>query len=461
MYIKQFYTNCLAEAAYYIESNGEAVVIDPLRETKPYIELANKRDAKIKFVFETHFHADFISGHIDLANETGADIVFGPSAKADYPIYVANDSELFSVGDVKIKVLHTPGHTMESSCFLLINKEDKDYALFSGDTLFIGDVGRPDLAVKSDLSKEDLAGHLYDSIFNKIMPLNDSVIVYPGHGAGSQCGKKLSSDKYSTIGEQKKDNYALLVSDKKEFVNVVTSGLTPPPQYFPKNATINKTGYSSINSVIEKSNNALGIDEFKSLSNKSNVIIIDSRISTDFADGHIPNSINIGLNGFFAVWVGTLIKDLNTPILLVTSQDKEEETILRLARVGYENVLGFLKDRIDYWGSMGNKIIKASTICPIKFNGLSNKNNIIDVSTINEYINGHVNGAVNLPLSDLLDNLSKISKDAPYYIYCKSGYRSMIALSFLERNGFDKITNINKGYDGVLASEDSCTCSNA
>ena len=459
MFIKQFYTKCLSEAAYYIESNGEAVVIDPLRDVDPFVQLANSRNAKIKHVFETHFHADFISGHLDLAVATNSNIVFGPLAKANYPIYVAVDNEVFNIGDVRFKVLHTPGHTMESTSYLLYDENGCEHAVFTGDSLLIGDVGRPDLAVNTDLTKEDLASFLYDSIYKKLLKLKDNVIIYPGHGAGSQCGKNISKERQCTIGLQKKTNYALQFSNRDCFVEAVLSGLTLPPQYFPKNALINKNGYNPLSKVLEESCKELKGKDFNTILANKDVIIIDSRSQEDFLKSHVKNAINIGLNGSFAVWVGTLINDLDTPLLVVADKGKEKETILRLARVGYENVKGFLSN--SSMGSEDSEIEfkQSKTICSKKFNNLSDAVIVVDVRTKNEYENGHVLGAINIPLANLQDNSLKLFKDIPYYVYCKAGYRSAIACSILEKMGFDNVVNVNKGYDSIMSPSLTCSCS--
>jgi hydroxyacylglutathione hydrolase len=458
MYIKQLYTNCLAEAAYYIESNGEAAIIDPLRETTPYLELAKERDSKIKYVFETHFHADFVSGHIDLAKATGAAIVYGPTASAEYDVMVAEDMEQFPLGNIHIKVLHTPGHTLESSCFLVVDEHGKEHAVFTGDTLFIGDVGRPDLAVKTDLSREDLARFLYRSINEKLMTLHDDVIVYPGHGAGSQCGKALSDETESTIGQQKQYNYALNVSSEDDFVKQVTEGLNAPPQYFPKNAVINKKGYQSIDVVLEKADTPLTADQFETEKNKEQTLVIDSRASSEFSTGFVPGALNIGLDGFFAVWVGTLVEDLNTPLLLVTEKGMEKDTALRLARVGYENVIGYLDGGFDAWLEAGKTEDTIINMCPVDFKANSNDKSIIDVRNFPEYDAGHVENAKNIPLAALENSLSELNVKDTLHIYCKSGYRSMIASSILKRNGFKNIVNVKKGYDGIANPELTCCC---
>jgi len=457
MYIQQLYTNCLAEAAYYIESNGEAAIIDPLRETEPYEQLAKERGASIKYVFETHFHADFISGHIDLAAKTGAHIIYGPTAKAGYDIIVAKDEQLFKLGDIHIKVLHTPGHTMESSCFLVIDEKGNEHSIFTGDTLFIGDVGRPDLAVKSDLSREDLARHLYQSLNEKIVPLKDHVLVYPAHGPGSQCGKAMSQETQSTIGVQKQTNYALNTKSEDDFVEQVVCGLNLPPQYFPKNAQINKEGYNkSIDAILQDANRPLSVEAFELEKNQKDTIIIDSRTATNFSSGFIPGSINIGLDGFFAVWVGTLIENLNSPILLVTKKGEEEKTALRLARVGYENVIGYLDGGIESWKASNKEVSIVENICPAKFIENAVGQAILDVRKESEYEAGHIDQATNVPLANIEKQLNTLDSSRTYYIYCKGGYRSMIAASILKKNGFNKLINVKKGYDAVIDPSKNC-----
>ena len=456
MFIEQLYTNCLAEAAYYIESNGEAAIVDPLRETQPYIELANERGAKIKYVFETHFHADFVSGHIDLAKASGAQIIYGPTAEAAYDITVAEDNQEFQLGNIKIKVLHTPGHTLESSCFLIIDEFGKENAIFTGDTLFVGDVGRPDLAVSAELSRKDLAAKLYHSIHDKVMKLPDDVIVYPGHGAGSQCGKNLSEEKVSTIGHQRKFNYALQEESEAKFVNAVTTGLVEPPQYFPKNAKINKTGYRNIELILSEANQPLTVDDFL-LKATNATLILDSRHPHEFCNDHIPGSINIGLNGFFAIWVGTLVEDLNTPILLVTERGKEEDTTLRLARVGYENVQGYLQGGFKNWKKSDQKTAKISMKCPSDFRQLDfEKIVVLDVRRPNEYGLEHWSDAINLPLVELTHRLREMDKSKNYCLYCRSGYRSVIAASIMMKAGFRNVVNVEMGYESIRDPEVKC-----
>ncbi len=455
MKVEQLYTQCLAEAAYYIESNGEAAIIDPLREVQPYLEMAEKNGAKIKYVFETHFHADFVSGHLDLAAKTGAEIVFGPTAQPNFDAIVAKDNQEFAIGDLKIKVLHTPGHTMESSTFLLIDEKGVDNAIFTGDTLFLGDVGRPDLAVKTDLTREDLAAHLFDSLRNRIMPLADEVIVYPGHGQGSACGKNMSSETVDTLGNQKKFNYALRADmTKEEFIKEVTSDLVAPPQYFPKNAVMNKTGYDSIDNVLERGVLALDLKEFEQTIEKNKAIVIDARHQDDFAKGSIPNSFFIGIDDNFAPWVGALINDLQTPIVFIAEEGKEEEVVIRLSRVGYDNTLGFLKGGIETWKSAGKPV---NTIEEIDATTLANKFSegikILDARKESEFKSQHVEGAENHPLDFVWDELDKIDKNNHWFVHCAGGYRSMIMSSILVSNGFKNITNIKGGFEAIQETD--------
>jgi glyoxylase-like metal-dependent hydrolase (beta-lactamase superfamily II)/rhodanese-related sulfurtransferase len=454
-YVEQLYTGCLAEAAYYIESNGEAAIIDPLREVEPYIQKAKERGTKIKYVFETHFHADFVSGHLDLAKKTGSKIVYGPHAEPNFDAYIAKDGEEFKIGNITIKVLHTPGHTLESSCYLLVDEEGKERYIFTGDTLFIGDVGRPDLAVKGNLTEKELAGMLYESLRNKIMPLPDDIIVYPGHGAGSACGKNIGKETFDTLGNQKKKNWALQNISKDEFVIEATTGLLPPPQYFPKNALLNKLGYESIDSVIEREYIPLSVEEFKAKMNNQ-TIVLDTRNASDFANAHIPGSINIGLDGGpFAVWVGALIEDLKTPILLVTPEGREKEAIIRLARVGYENCLGYLEGGMDAWIRSKEKISDIHQIDAAEFaKRLKAENiNVIDVRKPTEYNNAHLENAKNIPLDFLPKQLNELDKNQTYYIHCAGGYRSMIASSILKRNGFNNIIDIKGGFSAISQQE--------
>ena len=445
MYIQQLYTNCLAESAYYIESDGEAAVIDPLRDIDAYLALAEKRGTKIKFVFETHFHADFVSGHIDLAQQSGASIIFGPGAKTGYPIYNAKDEEVFQIGKIKIKALHTPGHTPESTSYLLFDAEEKPHAIFTGDTLFVGDVGRPDL-LDGMMTKESLAGMLYDSLQNKIKTLPDEVIVYPAHGAGSACGKNIGKDAWSTIGEQKKNNYALQNRSKEEFISLITQGLTAPPAYFFEDARINKEGYTSRELVMQNSMNALSIIDFEGYIQK-HALILDTRQADEFEKGFIENSLNIGLEGTFAVWLGTLV-NINTPIILITEEGKEKESISRMLRIGFENIKGYLEGGIQTWLASERKIEKINSIDADTFEEeiKSKKYTLLDVRNTTEYENGHVKGALHFPLSSLQANYSELQTDIEYMIYCGGGYRSMIASSILKSKGYHQITNIYGGW---------------
>ena len=445
MYIQQLYTNCLAESAYYIESDGEAAVIDPLRDIDAYLALAEKRGAKIKFVFETHFHADFVSGHIDLAQQSGASIIFGPGAKTGYPIYNAKDEEVFQIGKIKIKALHTPGHTPESTSYLLFDAEEKPHAIFTGDTLFVGDVGRPDL-LDGMMTKESLAGMLYDSLQNKIKTLPDEVIVYPAHGAGSACGKNIGKDAWSTIGEQKKNNYALQNRSKEEFISLITQGLTAPPAYFFEDARINKEGYTSRELVMQNSMNALSIIDFEGYIQK-HALILDTRQADEFENGFIKNSLNIGLEGTFAIWLGTLV-NINTPIILITEEGKEKESISRMLRIGFENIKGYLEGGIQTWLASERKIEKINSIDADTFEEeiKSKKYTLLDVRNKTEYENGHVKGALHFPLSSLQTNYSALQTDTEYMIYCGGGYRSMIASSILKSKGYHQITNIYGGW---------------
>ncbi|CCH55777.1 putative protein yrkH [Fibrisoma limi BUZ 3] len=452
MKVDQIYTGCLAEAAYYIESEGEAAIIDPLRETKPYLDRAAADGATIKYVFETHFHADFVSGHLDLAAKTGATIVFGPTAQPGYQAHVASDGEEFRVGQLTIRVLHTPGHTIESATYLLIDETGKETAIFTGDTLFIGDVGRPDLAVKSDLSREDLAGYLYDSLHTKIMTLPDDVIVYPGHGAGSACGKNMSRETFDTLGNQKRFNYALRTRSKEEFIQEVTTGLTPPPQYFPKNAVLNKLGYNSVDAVIRQGKQALTPAAFEAAASEEHALILDVRQAQAFAKGFIPNAVNIGLEGQFAGWVGTLIPDLKQPILLVAPEGKEEEAIVRLARVGYDNCIGYLNGGFAAWQAAGRDIDTIPSISADAFAELFHQHpnlSVLDVRRKSEYDSEHVVGTQNLPLDYLNENMASINRATTYYVHCAGGYRSMVAISILRARGFDNLIDITGGLAAI------------
>jgi hydroxyacylglutathione hydrolase len=448
MYIEQLYTSCLAEAAYYIESNGEAAIIDPLRETEPYLALAKKRNAKIKYVFETHFHADFVSGHIDLARKADAVIIYGPTAETGYDALIAKDEQVFTIGNIKIKVLHTPGHTLESSCYLLTDENGKEHAVFTGDTLFVGDVGRPDLAIKSDLTIDDLAGMMYDSLNSKIKPLADDVIVYPAHGAGSSCGKNIGKETFSTLGHQKKMNYALQSMSKQEFVKAVTTGLTDAPGYFALDATLNKKGYSSIDEVLNKNTKALSVADFENEISKG-AVILDVRTPDDFEKGFIPKAINIGLNGQYAPWVGALL-DSNKPLILVTDDGKETEAVLRLARVGYENVNGFLNGGINAWKNAGKKVDTITSVSATDFVGqLKNSDNILDVRKLGEVESGMLETAQHICLSNLQNQLNTLDKSKHYFIHCAGGYRSMMAASIMKQKGFDHLTNVLGGMGKI------------
>jgi len=456
MKIEQIYTGCLAQGAYYIESAGEVAIIDPLRETQPYIERAEKNGAKIKYILETHFHADFVSGHVDLASKTGATIVYGPNAKTGYTIHQAQDGEILTLGTIRIKVLHTPGHTPESTTYLLIDENGKDHALFSGDTLFIGDVGRPDLAVKSDLSQEDLAGMLFDSLRNKIMPLADDVIVYPAHGAGSACGKNMSKETFDTLGNQKAVNYALRADmSKEEFIAEVTEGIMPPPQYFPKNALINKQGYESFDTVLERGIVGLDPKTFEDYANELSALVLDTRSADDFANGHVPNSIFIGIDGSFASWVGTLVTDLNTPILFISEPGREEEVVTRLSRVGYDNTLGYLEGGMEAWIAAVKELGTIASITAEEFaNRVKNDGNaIVDVRKPTEYDAEHLTAAVNLPLDFVNDSMAEMEKDKPYYIHCAGGYRSMIFASILQARGFEKLVDVKGGFKAIAETD--------
>lgn len=452
MKIQQLYTGCLAEAAYYIESNGEIAIIDPLRETGPYLELAENSDSKIKYVLETHFHADFVSGHLDLAKKTGATIVYGPTAIPNFDAHVAKDGEELPLGKVTIKVLHTPGHTMESSSFLLLDENGKPHSIYTGDTLFIGDVGRPDLAVKTDLSREDLAGHLYESLRNKIMPLPDDVIVYPGHGAGSACGKNLAKETWDTLGNQKKTNYALRADmSREEFIKEVTSGLVAPPQYFPKNAVMNKMGYESFDAVIERGLRPVDVEEFARMAADGKTLVLDTREKEAFVQGYIPGAMFIGIDDTFAPWAGAIITDLNTPILIVAEPGREEEVVTRLSRVGYDNTIGFLKGGFASWVNAGKPVDTIEQIAPKDLAALYETEhvNVLDVRKQSEYESRHIEGFRNLPLDFINENASELDKNGRYYVHCAGGYRSVIASSIYKRQGIRNVVNIVGGFKAL------------
>ncbi|MCF2442386.1 MBL fold metallo-hydrolase [Dyadobacter sp. CY345] len=456
MKIEQIYTGCLAQGAYFITSGNEAAVIDPLREVAPYIEKAKKLNVSIKYVFETHFHADFVSGHIDLAEKTGAKIVYGPKANTGFEAHIAEDGEIFKLGEITIKVLHTPGHTMESSCYLLSDHTGKEIAIFSGDTLFIGDVGRPDLAQNGDVTQDDLAGILFDSLRSKIMILPDDIIVYPAHGAGSACGKSMSKETSDSLGNQKKFNYALRADmTKDEFIKEVTAGLTEPPQYFPENVKMNRDGYESIDDVLERGDQALSANAFESKANLLGALILDTRKPEDFAKGFIPNSINIGIDGGFAPWVGALIPDLKQNILLITEPGREEEVVTRLARVGYDFAIGYLDGGFEAWKKTGKEIDSIISLPAKDFAERYSEVDIkvVDVRKADEFESGHVEGAENIPLDSINDNMSSLSKNETLYVHCAGGYRSMIAASILKARGFDDVINIEGGFGEIQKTE--------
>ncbi len=456
MKVEQIYTGCLAQGAYYIESNGEAAIIDPLRETEPYIAKAKANGVKIKYIFETHFHADFVSGHVDLAKKTGAKIIYGPTAETKYKVHVAKDGEVFKLGKVSFTVLHTPGHTPESTTFLLKDEKKKDYAIFTGDTLFIGDVGRPDLAQKNGkLTKEELAGWLFDSLRNKIMPLANNVLVYPAHGAGSACGKNMSSETWDTLGNQKKTNYALRADmTKEEFIKELTDGLAAPPIYFSKNVALNKAGYESIDTVMKRGAKSLSPRAFEAAANETGALILDVRTKEEFVKGFIPNSIFIGLKGSFAPWVGALIPDLKQPILIVAPRGKNKETVKRLARVGYDNAIGYLKGGFEAWEEAGQEVDTIETIDVDTFaKKYSKKINVLDVRKPSEFIGEQVEHAQNFALDTINENMSEVDKKKKYYMHCRSGYRSTIAASILKARGFSKLVNVQGKFDDIAASK--------
>jgi len=454
MKIEQIYTGCLAHAAYYIESKGEAAIIDPLREVQPYIKRAKLDDAKIKYIFETHFHADFVSGHLDLKAKTGAKIVFGPTAKPSYDAIIAEDGQILEVGDYKIKVLHTPGHTMESTTYLLIDENGNEHGIVTGDTLFIGDVGRPDLAQKlvTDLTQEKLAGYLYDSLRNKIMPLSDDLIVYPNHGAGSACGKNMSKETTDTLGHQKKVNYALRADmTKDEFITEVLDGLSAPPAYFPQNVMMNIEGYESFDTVMTKSQIPLSPEAFEAAANETEAIILDVRHQNDFVKGHIPRSIFIGIDGGFAPWVGALIVDVSQPILLVAPKGRETEVITRLARVGFDNVIGFLEGSFEAWKKADKDYDTITSISAEEFAKAYPEHNdvVFDVRKEGEFISEHIDGAKNTALDTLNSHLSEFPEDQPFYVHCAGGYRSVIAASILKSRGIHNLIDIAGGFDAI------------
>ena len=466
MIVEQIYTGCLAQGAYYIESNGEAAVIDPLREVEPYLQRAEKNNATIKYIFETHFHADFVSGHLTLSNKTNAPIVFGPLANPDFDVIIAKDGQSFSIGDVTITALHTPGHTMESTTYLLRDAKGKDHAIFSGDTLFLGDVGRPDLAQKKGaMTQEQLAETLYDSLRNKIMPLADDITVYPAHGAGSACGKKMMKETVDTLGNQKKVNYALREDmTKEEFVNEVIDGLLPPPQYFPENVRLNKSGYEDIDEVMAKGKVPLSPSKFEDIANQSGAVILDVRSSDEFSKGHIPNSIFIGIDGGFAPWVGTLIGDTQHPIILVTPEGREEETITRLSRVGFDNTLGYLEGGITAWTAAGKDIEQIENVTAAQLQTkIEDGAALFDVRKENEYDSVHIPNATLIPLDKINESLNHHAFEKEFYLHCAGGYRSMIALSILKNRGIHGGVNVVGGMKAIKETSidlQEMSCSN-
>lgn len=451
LYLEQMYTGCLAEAAYYIESRGEVAIIDPMRETEPYLKLAKARGATIKYIFETHFHADFVSGHVDLARKTGAQIIYGPEAQTSYESLIAEDGQEFQLGDVCLRVLHTPGHTPESTSYLLLNEEKNPYAVFTGDTMFIGEVGRPDLAIKSDLTQEDLAGMLYDSLRNKLMTLPDEVLVYPAHGAGSACGKNISQERFSTIGAQKQLNYALQPMDKETFIQKVTTGILPAPQYFAKAAALNKGGYDDIDTLLETRTRPMSVEAVQQ-AQKEGALILDTRSADAFGEAHIPEAMFIGLDGSFASWVGTLIEDLEQAIVVITDEGREREAVLRLARVGYQNALGYLEGGMQAWVDAGEVVASLPSISAEDLAGKYSSGNptILDVRKPGEFQSNHVEKAVSYPLDFINAHLTDLDPNASYYVHCRSGFRSMIAASIMRRAGYADVINVS---GGILALE--------
>ncbi|MEO8516843.1 MAG: MBL fold metallo-hydrolase [Flavobacterium sp.] len=453
MHIEQIYTGCLAQGAYYITSNGEAAIIDPLREVQPYLNRLQRDNVVLKYIFETHFHADFVSGHLDLSEKTNAPIVYGPTANPSFETIIATDNQIFEIGNCKIKVLHTPGHTMESTTYLLIDENGKDHAIFSGDTLFIGDVGRPDLAQKSaSMTQEQLAGTLFHSLRNKIMTLADDVIVYPAHGAGSACGKNMSKETVSTIGEQKQKNYALRADmTESEFITEVLDGLAPPPAYFGMNVAMNKTGYSSFDKVLNNGMRALSVNEFEVAAEQANALILDTRLSSDFSKGYIPQAINIGIAGDFAPWVGALIADVKTPIVLVTELGKEEESITRLSRVGFDNIIGHLEGGFDAWKNAGKEVDTVNRITAETFANEVRipEHIVIDIRKDGEYAAEHVEDAYSKPLAVINDWIKDINPNEHFYIHCAGGYRSMIAASILQARGYRNFTEVDGGFNAI------------
>lgn len=455
MKVEQIYTGCLAQGAYYIVSENEAAIIDPLREVKPYLDRLEKDNVTLKYIFETHFHADFVSGHLDLSKKTGAPIIYGPTANPEFEAIIAQDYQIFEIGKIRIKVLHTPGHTMESTTYLLIDENGIETAIFTGDTLFLGDVGRPDLAQKAtNLTQEDLAGILYDSLHSKIIPLDDSITVYPAHGAGSACGKNMQKETVDTLGNQKRTNYALNQPDKESFITEVLDGLTAPPKYFGMNVALNKKGYESIDTVMDKGLNPVPVEDFEIFAEDSGALILDTRAATDFHKGFIPNSINIGLKGDFAPWVGTLIVDVKHPLLLVTDEGTEEEVITRLSRVGFDNVLGYLEGGFKSWQNANKETDEIKRISPSEFvEQFNEKSTVIDVRKLTEYAAEHIDNAFNKPLDTISDWVSSIDDSEHFFLHCAGGYRSMIAASILNSHGIRNFTEIEGGFNGIKKTE--------
>lgn len=454
MKIEQVYTNCIAHAAYYVESEGQAAIFDPLRDVEPYLSRAKADNAKVIYVFETHFHADFVSGHIELMKKTGAQIVYGPTAQPSYDATIAEDGQIFQLGNIKIKVLHTPGHTMESASYLIYDETGKEHALISGDTLLLGDVGRPDLVqlVKAEITEEILARHLYQSLRNKIMTLPDDLIVYPNHGAGSACGKNMSKDTIDTLGNQKKTNYALRADmTEDEFVGELLSGLATPPQYFPNNVLMNVLGYEDLDNVIDRANKPLSVDAFNALKASENALVIDTRSAQTFSEGFAPGSLNIGLNGQFAAWVGELVCNIKQPILLITDEGKEHESMIRLSRVGYDNTIGYLQGGFESWKKAGLPIQKVERITPEEMEKRHLQGDIVllDVRKVSEYESEHIKDSVHLPLNMLEEKMDTLLKDKKYIIYCAGGYRSMMAASILAKHDFAYLVDVAGGYNQI------------
>ena len=461
MKIEQIYTGCIAQAAYYLESNGEAAIFDPLREVQPYLDRATKDNATIKYIFETHFHADFVSGHLDLARKSGGQIVYGPTANPEFKSIIATDNQEFKVGNCIVKALHTPGHTLESTCYLLIDENGKQQGIITGDTLFIGDVGRPDLAqtLVEDLTQEKLAGYLFDSLRNKIMPLADDLIVYPSHGAGSACGKNMSKETTDTLGNQKRTNYALRADmTKEEFTKELLDGLGLPPAYFPQNVMLNSKGYESLDTIMKKSNIGLLPAEFEAVANQGDVVVLDVRHEDDYVKSHIPNSIFIGIQGNFAPWVGSMLRDVKQKIVLVTPDGREEETIMRLSRVGFDHVLGYLQGGISSWKSAGFETDSIHSISPEQFSEQFTSDSIVvDARKPSEYEAEHVDNALNLPLDSINENFQSVPKGTDFYLHCAGGYRSVIMASILKSRGIHNFINIEKGMSGIKQTDVSCT----